>query len=119
MGFDQNPLRIADVAGIGLCSHVALYAFPPPYGTGSETVRDVCSDHGVNLVIPPAARGGQALSTVKVKRNALSHGHESFVEVGRNLTVADLVSEKDEIVLFMTSVLDNLENYAVAKSYRL
>jgi hypothetical protein len=36
MGFDQNPLRIADVAGIGLCSHFALYAFPPPYGTGSE-----------------------------------------------------------------------------------
>ena len=37
MGFDQNPLCIADVAGIGLCSHVALYAFPPPYGTGSKT----------------------------------------------------------------------------------
>ena len=39
MGFDQNPLRIADVAGIGLCSHVALYAFPPPYGTGSKPIR--------------------------------------------------------------------------------
>ena len=34
--FDQVPLFVGDVAGIGLCSHTSLYAFLPPYGTVSK-----------------------------------------------------------------------------------
>src|SRR6266852_2758079 len=30
---DQSPLRVADVAGVGLGSHDALYAVRPTYGT--------------------------------------------------------------------------------------
>jgi hypothetical protein len=51
MGFDQNPLRIADVAGIGLCSHVALYAFPPPYGTGSKVLHAPSSEDVTHSLI--------------------------------------------------------------------
>jgi hypothetical protein len=85
----------------------------------ADVIRSVCDGHGVDSTVPAAAKGGAALNTVKVKRNALSHGNESFVEVGRTLVVADLIKAKDEIVIFMTSILQNLEKYANNKEYRI
>lgn len=85
----------------------------------ADVVRRVFLDHGITLTVPPAARGGSALDTVKVKRNALSHGDESFEEVGRYLVAKDLAAAKDEIALFMQSILNNLESYANAKSYKI
>jgi HEPN superfamily protein len=85
----------------------------------AEVVRKVCYDHGVTLTPPRAAKGGAALTTVKVKRNSLAHGDESFVEVGRNLSVADLVAAKNEIILYMQSVLTDLESYTTAKTYKI
>jgi hypothetical protein len=85
----------------------------------AEAIRDVCFRHGVSHNTPAAAKGGAALTTVKQKRNALSHGDESFVECGRNLVAADLVKAKVEIVLFMKSILENLETFATSKSYKI
>ena len=85
----------------------------------ADVIREVCTKHGVDHTTPPAAKGGSALVTVKTKRNALSYGDESFVECGRSLAAADLVRAKDEIVLFLRSILQNLEQFAVNKSYKL
>jgi hypothetical protein len=85
----------------------------------ADLIRKVCSLHGVSHATDPAAKGGAALTTVKQKRNSLSHGDESFVECGRVLTVADLVTAKDEIVHFVTNILTNLERFATSKGYKL
>jgi MAE_28990/MAE_18760-like HEPN len=84
----------------------------------ADAIREVCMDHGVDHTTPSAAKGGSALTTVKKKRNALSHGDESFVECGRNLTASDLVQSKDEIVLFMNAILQNLRDFADNKLYK-
>ncbi len=85
----------------------------------ADLIREVCMAHGVDHTTPAAAKGGSALTTVKRKRNALSHGDESFVECGRPLVAADLIKAKDEIVLFMRSILQNLEQFATNKEYKI
>lgn len=97
-------------------SHAGL---PISGNIDADVVREVCLDHGVALRIPAAAKGGIALATVRVKRNALSHGDESFAEAGRSLVAITFVSEKNEIVLFMRSVLTNLEKYATDRAYKV
>lgn len=85
----------------------------------ADIIRSVCDLHGVDHTVPPAAKGGSALANVKKKRNALSHGDESYVECGRPLTAADLVQAKDEIILFMRAILQNLEQFANNKGYKM
>lgn len=82
-------------------------------------IRQVCDLHGVGHQTPPAAKGGISLETVKIKRNALAHGNESFVQCGQFLTAATLVVEKNELVIYIRSILQNLEQFAIAKSYKI
>src|SRR5262249_55021223 len=85
----------------------------------ADVVRGICERHGVTHTVPALAKGGAALQTVKAKRNALSHGNESFVKVGRGLAAADLIQAKDEVVLFMRGILANLEKYVDDKTYKI
>jgi hypothetical protein len=100
-------------------AHLSRVHLPFSGNLDADIIREVFRNHGVAHATPPAAKGGQALTTVKKKRNALSHGDESFVECGRALTAKDLSDAKGEIVLFMRSILQNLEQFAVNKSYKL
>lgn len=85
----------------------------------ADAIRDLCMNHGVSYTTPAAAKGGAQLETVKVKRNALSHGDESFVECGRPLVATDLIKAKDEVVLFMRSILKNLETFTANQGYKV
>lgn len=123
--FDGSPKVYMGIAGdiikevIAKQTATMSHAHLPITGNiDADVIRRVCSDHGVALTVPPGAKGGVALNTVKVKRNALSHGDESFAEAGRYLVAKDLISAKEEIVMFMESVLHTLETYANAKSYK-
>jgi hypothetical protein len=82
-------------------------------------IREVCFSHGISHDTPADARGGAALTTVKQKRNSLSHGDESFVECGRTLAADDLVQAKNEIVAFIRGILQNLETFATNKDYKV
>lgn len=99
--------------------HMVHARLPISGNMDADVIRAVCQGHGIDHTVPAAAKGGTALSTVKAKRNALSHGDESFVEVGRMLVAADLIKAKDEIVIFVRSILQNLQQYAVNKTYRV
>lgn len=67
----------------------------------ADAIREVCMAHGIDARTPPEAKGGEGLMMVKNKRNALSHGDESFEECGRDLTATELIQSKDQIVLFL------------------
>jgi len=84
----------------------------------ADAIRDVFGLHGVDSTTPPETKGGDALKTVRAKRNALAHGDESFVECGRQLSAQDLVQAKDEVVLYMRSILGNLQSFTEAKGYK-
>ncbi len=84
----------------------------------ADAIRDVFGLHGVDATTPPETRGGDSLKLVKAKRNALAHGDESFVECGRHVTVKDLVEAKDEVVLYVRSILGNLQLFTETKGYK-
>ena len=59
------------------------------------------------------------MERVKRERNSLAHGDVSFSDCARDLTIGDLENIKDEVVLFLTGILDGMKNYYDQKLYKL
>ena len=82
-------------------------------------IRTVCGAHGVSSKTAARTKGGEKLRLVKDKRNALAHGDVSFVECGRDYTVAQLGEIKGEAVLYLKAILRNIDKFTKKKTYRL
>jgi hypothetical protein len=60
---------------------------------------------------------GAALLTIKTNRNDLAHGHKTFSELGRDVSVSELRQHVARAVWYMRAVLRNVEAYLVAGEY--
>lgn len=85
----------------------------------ADHIRDLCRKHGVDLKTPAWARGGVELDTIKTKRNALAHGHVSFVECGREYDLTDLERMHKQTKHFMQGLLKSLSKYASTGKYKV
>lgn len=83
----------------------------------SDAIRQVCKRHGVSESVNKHAAGGAELKTVKEQRNTLAHGHSSFSDCGKQYTVADLKRIKRQAVVFVRSILRNVQRYTEQKQY--
>jgi hypothetical protein len=54
---------------------------------------------------------------VKKKRNALAHGDETFDDAARDLTVAELGTVKEEVLIFIRDVLASMNTYHENRQY--
>jgi hypothetical protein len=63
-------------------------------------------------------QGGEKLLVVKNKRNALAHGDLSFVECGRDYSVAELGKIKNQSFWYLKSILRNIDKFNTKKTYR-
>lgn len=77
----------------------------------ADAIRDVCKNHGIKFKTSPSSKGGQCLGEIKDRRNGLSHGRDSFVECGRDYTLAELEKIKEETVCFLSDLLDGMQDY--------
>lgn len=84
----------------------------------ADRIRKLCAKHGVILKVPKWAKGGWQLATIKDQRNALSHGHKSFSECGREYEVDDLKRITKQTVHFLKGMLNSLQRYQDATLYR-
>ena len=84
----------------------------------ARAIRRVCERHGVSPKATKYAKDGEKLLLVKNKRNALAHGVESFVECGRDYTVAQLDEIKHEAMLYLKAILRNIDAFTAKKTYR-
>jgi hypothetical protein len=84
----------------------------------ADETRGLCDKHGVKLVVPKKARGGAELATVKIQRNALAHGDKTFVECGRDYSVADLARISQECFNFLGGFVRTLERFIKSRGYR-
>ena len=108
-----------------LVSHVVNHVvvemdseFLPTTGNlNAEKVRKICHRCGIPVDTPPAGRGGADLATVVTQRNYLAHGNLSFRECGRNYTVDQLLATKEEAVVFVRGILENIQKYITEKAY--
>ncbi len=81
-------------------------------------IRNVCKAHGISHRTPAKTKGGEKLLIVKSNRNALAHGSLSFVECGRDYTVAQLSEIRREASLYLRAILRNIDRFTSKKIYR-
>jgi MAE_28990/MAE_18760-like HEPN len=60
---------------------------------------------------------GENLYSVMKNRNDLAHGNKSFSEIGKVTSMEDLLKVKEEVIAYITQILNNIENYLVAQAY--
>lgn len=85
----------------------------------AQQIRNVCDDHGIRFETTEGSRGGVVLETVKERRNDLAHGTLSFSECGREYSIEQLVTIKDETILFLKGLLIGMKEYYDQKQYKL
>ena len=60
---------------------------------------------------------GENLDAVMENRNDLAHGNKSFADVGKEVTIEDILQIKDEVVEYLRQILINIENYLENQEY--
>lgn len=64
-------------------------------------------------------KNGDRLVTIKNKRNHLAHGDSTFSNVGKDYSVSELVSIKDETISFLDDVLEKIEEYIDSRGFQV
>lgn len=82
----------------------------------AKKIKNICDKHRIRYRL---ATPGESLERVKRERNSLAHGDVSFSDCARDLTISDLENIKDEVILFLTGILDGMKNYYDQKLYKL
>jgi len=62
---------------------------------------------------------GQNLVVIKNKRNGLAHGNYTFYDVGRDYTVNDVNTFKQETFDYLFDVINNIEKFINEKKYHV
>jgi len=60
---------------------------------------------------------GQNLLHIKCNRNDLAHGNKSFAEVGRDITIEELLEYKGEVIEYIRQILGNIQTYLDRQEY--
>ena len=81
-------------------------------------IRKVCEAHGVSHKTTRCTQGGEKLLVVKNMRNILAHGDLSFVECGRDYSVADLEKIKKQSFSYLKAILRNIDTFNANKRFR-
>lgn len=80
----------------------------------ARKIKDLCDKHRIRYV---ASDDDGCLRTVKVKRNNLAHGDDSFGDCARDMTLSDLEHIKDEVLCFIKGILDGMKEYYDNQQY--
>lgn len=72
---------------------------------------------GLDWDPPPGTLGGSDLENIRLRRNGLAHGLETFEEAGQPVTSKDLLSMLARVDNFMTSFVTALEAYQTDRGY--
>lgn len=83
----------------------------------SKAMRELAEKYGFDRfgqLKMPANRGPQ---NTKVKRNSLAHGHESFTDCGRDLSLEDFAKDAIGVFAYLRRYVRAVENYINQRGY--
>lgn len=83
----------------------------------ADRIRHLFERHGIPLKVNRWSQGGAVLELVKDQRNALAHGHKSFVECGRDYDLEDLRRILGRTAHFVGGLIKSVERYRVIRGY--
>lgn len=87
-------------------------------------IQSAASEHGMNILQPHDAtedsriHASRLLLSVKTIRNQIGHGEKSFNEVGRATAIEDLIETKEQVISYLTLLLESAEAYLQQQHYR-
>ncbi|MEG4811931.1 MAE_28990/MAE_18760 family HEPN-like nuclease [Microcoleus sp. F8-D3] len=78
----------------------------------ARLIKEIAENYGFSYQTDfSKTKNGQNLVVVKSNRNDLAHGIKSFEEVGRDKTIKQLLEMKEEVVEYLTQILENIRDY--------
>lgn len=79
----------------------------------SRKIQDICNEYKIchNAINTPS------MAKIKSGRNILSHGDDSFSQYSQSITVKDLESYKDDVLIFLKKILEGMKIYYDKKLY--
>lgn len=80
----------------------------------AKEIKDICDRHRIRYRVTDDQL---VLEKVKKKRNSLAHGDESFSRCARDLTLSDLETIKDKVLLFISEIITGMDAYYEGKQY--
>lgn len=92
-------------------------AIPLSGNLDAKEIRRICELHKISYAVTPDAKGGFHLLTVKNQRNVLSHGNIAFSDCGHKFTAQRLEEIKNEVIIFLHCILNNMKDYVDNKQY--
>lgn len=78
----------------------------------ARSIRDIASKIGFEQ-----SKDGSLLETIKKKRNHLAHGEFTFGEIGKEVSVNDMIKYKDSAYDHLTDVLKSIEDYIASRKF--
>jgi hypothetical protein len=81
-------------------------------------VREFAAIYGFSDRSHIRANNGNKLHIVKLQRNNLAHGNVSFAECGRTYSTEEIEIIKNEVILFLRSILKNIDKFIDSKKYK-
>ncbi|MDF9407039.1 MAE_28990/MAE_18760 family HEPN-like nuclease [Pelotomaculum isophthalicicum JI] len=82
----------------------------------AKKIKAICDKHRIRYTLQ---NKGVSLEKVKNFRNDLAHGDVSFSECARDLTIDDLETIKDEVLIFLDDILQGMKRYYDGKLYKI
>ncbi|CAA6821707.1 MAG: Unknown protein [uncultured Sulfurovum sp.] len=82
----------------------------------AREINKINMKYGAKILTQPSI-STQSLLTVKIQRNNLAHGDESFSECGRNYTLTELEEIKNESIDYMRFILNHIKEVIENKQY--
>jgi hypothetical protein len=85
-----------------------------------KTIEKIRTKYGFKAPIPNRDRKKliSYLNYIKAKRNYLGHGNESFTKASELKTYTELSDMKNEVILFLDSVVDSIDDALTTKKYK-
>jgi len=83
----------------------------------AKAIREVARKYGFDHRVPDQGGAGDSLLMVKTARNDLGHGIKSFVEVGREHSVADMLRTRDDVVRYLRAIVSNIAVFIENRGY--
>lgn len=80
----------------------------------AKKIKSICDKHCIRYSV---IDDEMKLEKVRMKRNSLAHGDESFSDCARDLTLSDLESIKNTIFAFLSGIIAGMEKYYNEQQY--
>lgn len=111
--FDQIDKIAKDIISIQFDTERTI-----PGNIDGRKIREFAEKYGFSEKVHHRANEGIKLHQVKIERNKLAHGIESFAQCGRRFGFGELTLAKNEVTIYLRGILKNIQKYLDSEKFK-